>query len=302
MIEKIVHTDYEGLCDSKWESGELPSDRTVVYVPTDHVFEFFESCEQSNKKFVLVSSNSDYMITEQSRHKVEKDVFKWLRFVDTTGLGYRSVMVDTRCESENCKINDRYSQKLYSWTKATFSNIPNNIVAWFGTNLDIEDSRITRLTFGLPKWSVDLLKHQEKTHTLYINFQNNTLDRSSLYAYYKSLQDPRILIEKEVSHEQYIGSLSKCKYALSPPGNGFSCFRTNEALMCGVIPIVQKCIASKAYDNLPVIQIDSLICDVNDLDSSWKNLHDRIDWSLENSSVDFRYWRTRVNESRKLLN
>uniref|UniRef100_A0A7S1AX30 RXYLT1 C-terminal domain-containing protein n=1 Tax=Noctiluca scintillans TaxID=2966 RepID=A0A7S1AX30_NOCSC len=72
----------------------------------------------------------------------------------------------------------------------------------------------------------------------------------------------------------YYEALSDAKFALSPRGNGYNCFRTWEALSFGAIPVVDYHPAhEELYRHLPVVQVK----DWNEvtpqfLESEWKRI------------------------------
>src|SRR6185369_3063317 len=47
-------------------------------------------------------------------------------------------------------------------------------------------------------------------------------------------------------------NMAKYKFVLSPPGVGFDCHRTWEALVLGCIPIVKSSCIDRVYEDLPV--------------------------------------------------
>ena len=50
--------------------------------------------------------------------------------------------------------------------------------------------------------------------------------------------------------------MSKCKFVISPPGNGIDCHRTWEALYLGAIPIVRTSSLDPMYEGLPVLIVN----------------------------------------------
>ncbi len=50
---------------------------------------------------------------------------------------------------------------------------------------------------------------------------------------------------------------SQYQFVLSPPGAGFDCFRTWEALVLGCIPIVKRLPMNDIFQDLPVIEVDN---------------------------------------------
>ena len=58
----------------------------------------------------------------------------------------------------------------------------------------------------------------------------------------------------------YFKQLETFRYVLSPPGEGYDCFRTWEALFLRSIPIVQRDpVKSSVFENLPVWIYDDLM-------------------------------------------
>ena len=300
-MEIIQNTSYEKLCDTTWKEGDLPPDGSVVHVNLDEIVPFFDKVKRSDKVYSVISSNSDYGICYQNDYPVNKDMLSWLKFVDCKGIGYNSLVIPSRCDIEQCRITDIYSIKMYSFTKFTFDEIPANIKKWFCVNSNIEDSRIVNIPFGIPSWSEPLLKITAKDKSLYVNMMLNTVERASLMNYYRQYTHNDLICEKEVSHERFIDCLARSRMILASSGNGWDQYRILESLYCGSIPIVSKGIWNKAYDRLPVIALDSLYLDINEINLIFDELNSKANWDLTNTYADLNYWRNQVNQARDLL-
>ena len=87
---------------------------------------------------------------------------------------------------------------------------------------------------------------------------------------------------------KYRKCLSESRFVLSPPGNGWDCHRTWEALYLGAIPIVKRAYWPFSNYKLPVLVIDewSDLCEMNLANLSfkqnftwaqdfWKNFYDK---------------------------
>jgi len=297
---KIHHDGWKKCCDSVWEGGELPPTNTSVYVPADWIYEFFELVQQTDNKYVLVSANSDYGVTEQVREPVNRDISKYFNMVDLADLGYKPVILPPRCEVEYCKITDKYSIKMYSWTRRTFNKIPDNIVIWFGSNLNIEDDRIVHIPLGIPDWTFDKVEKTVKDKfSIYVNLQSNTMERVMIKNAFRTLPD--VIVEDNVSHDQYVERLKECPFILSLPGNGYDCFRTMEALYCGSMPIIVRDIWSQAYDGMPVIAVDNYLAAYEQLKEFWQKIGGKLDLSIDIPAMSMIEWANRIDATRELL-
>lgn len=270
-MNKIHCSDYKLLADYIYDGDgrELPSQNCVVYVPMDNIAEFFREAERNTKNsYVVVSACSDYSIQYQHAHPVGVDMLKWLKMAPYPEFGYDALVMPPRCRPEFCKITDKYSVKVYSFTKDTFDRIPENVLAWMATNVNINDDRVYRIPFGIPDWTYDLIDQVdagERQTRIYVNFQSNTLERHALKSMLKPY-DPRIiLVTDEVSKEEYIRDLKESKFVLCPPGNGLDSYRVLEAIYCGAIPVLQKDRWSGVYTELPVVYLDNINIYPNEL-------------------------------------
>jgi hypothetical protein len=301
-MKHILHTSYAPLCDFQWDTGvQIPLGNLVVHVPTDHIVEFFNLIEGSNYNYVVVSSNSDYCIEEQSRHPVEHDMQKWLRFIDCNGMGYNPLLVPARCDVAACRHSDKYSVKVYSWTKNTFNKIPDNVLVWFGTNINIADERIVHIPFGVPEQSLPFLAQEfkERAFGIYCNWQNNTIERGHLKEMLKAW--PQVTVSEQVSTEQFIYQLKSNPFIISPPGNGLDCYRTLEAIYCGSIPIIVNDEWSKCYDGLTVIKTDAYANIFDSLVEIWEDKWKSIDFSLDNTPADLYYWESLIQSAKEVM-
>lgn len=282
-MQKIKHTDYQGLCDFTFEGGDLPPSGKV-YVPMDHIYEFFSKILDSKNEYVVVSANSDFSFCYQEQNSVQDDMKKWLNFISLDDIGYEDVNIPARCFKQFCKITDKYSIKVHTFTKATIDFIPDCVKTWYCTNNEVEDDRVVRIPFGVPDWTHDLLfKQRKKEVGVYVNCQPNNLARAEIL---KS-NNPLFVKSGEVDKPTYVSHLQKYSHVLCPPGNGLDTFRVCEALYCGSIPIVFNTPHNEVYGD-HVIRINSLGDIIPDLLNIYPNSN------LENSVVDFSYWRKEI--------
>lgn len=74
--------------------------------------------------------------------------------------------------------------------------------------------------------------------------------------------------------------VANAKFVVSPPGNGYDCHRTWEAIYLGAIPVVlEGCLAKSLVDNLPILSVKSweqfLQTSDSELDEIFENLMTR---------------------------
>jgi hypothetical protein len=84
--------------------------------------------------------------------------------------------------------------------------------------------------------------------------------------------------------------MSKCKFVISPPGNGIDCHRTWESLYMGCIPVVIKNDIYKNW-NLPIIQLNDYSELTNDILDSF------IDKDFNYDMLYMNYWEKIIKES-----
>lgn len=303
-MELILHNKWKTLAEFEYSDKNpvLPPDGSVVFVHMEHIYQFFKDVAKTYNHYILISADSDYCLVEQAKHPVWFDMKKWFNFVPLTEQqGYSPVVLPARCCSEFCKVDDALSIKVYSFTRATFDNIPENIVRWFATNIDFDIPGIEHIPFGIPEWNFDKITamreagmhkkgHKTYREAVYVNFQNNTMERVNMKNACRTWHNVHY-VENEVSHDEYVDALFNMKYVISPPGNGFDCFRTLESIYCGAVPVILNSSFNEPYRDFAIFS-DHL------LQFSPREWEDK---ELDNTPVDFGYWRDRIEKSRNLL-
>lgn len=284
------------------ENAIIPARSCVVHFHTeftDFVFAQLNKLYQQDEslKYILISSESDYGLCLQKDYPVCRDLNKAFYMVDTSNCGYKGIKLDVRCNIDRCKIEDKYSVKMYAYTDCTFNKIPPNVVRWYCVNNQIEDSRIINIPFGIPDWFQDIAEphftdriSKVKNNRIYVAFQANTMERFQLINSVNT--DDRFLVRRQtVSHEQYIKDMMSCGYCLSPAGNGLDCYRTLEAMYLGTIPIVDRNSIVAAYRHTPFLCAGEPLA----------NIYDILPSPLAGTMADFGYWRRMLSDERKNL-
>lgn len=302
-MKYILHTSYNALpcVDLHWDTGlPVPDGNLCIATSTDHIVELFNILSTRPYRYIVVSSNSDYSVEEQENCPVELDMQKWIRFINCRGLGYQQLNIPARCDVETCRKSDKYLVKVYSWSKASFSTVPHNVVRWFGTNLNMEHDRIVRLPFGVPQQSLDLLSVTPKSKfSVYCNMQSNTIERNTIKIMFEGRPD--VISEDSVPVPVYINRLKECPFIISPPGNGGSCYRDLESLYCGAMPVLVDNYISQAYDGLPVIKINSYADILGGLRDFWDNHWQNVSFDLDGTRADLVYWENAISQEKGRL-
>lgn len=253
---------FEHLADYRWDSEEKNGvpEQGVIFCHCDNIRELFATLERNKgngRKYFVFSAESDYGICYQKDSPPWNDFLKWIHFCPLDQLGYNPLMLAPRCFPDQCKVEDKFSVKMYSWTKGTFGGVPASVVRWLTTNCSIQEPSVVGVPFGVPDWSVPHIlanRDNEKKKLLYVNFSVNTIERRDLLADLET--DEFITVQREtVSHAQYFEELSRHKFVLSPPGNGMDCYRTWEAIYTRSVPIVLGTRSNSWFRHLPLLHV-----------------------------------------------
>ena len=313
MMQMIQYTDYKSLCQFSFEHGSFYKGSEVtdtipasvpIFVHMDHIYHFFKRIEGMNREFTVVSAGSDYGLTYQSQESVWFDMQKWIsNFVSIDHKAeYSPVIIPPRCDVKYCKIDDKYSIKMHSWTGFTFEHIPNNVKHWYSTNINIDHPRITRIPFGIPDWTFSKIQarrqksehlKQKRTINIFYACSPNNVERVNLYNALKRIQSgpiseqANIYIGENMSHDDYVAALFNSKYVLCPEGNGYDCFRVLEALYAGAIPVLRGAAWNQVYNQLPCV----IISDWGQILSALPEFQPS---PLDNTAADLVQWRQRI--------
>jgi len=283
-------------------------DQGVVYCNIEHIPDLFKKCNDTENKYVVISAFSDYGIAYQEQHPVARDMLKWIPFVEHLVLeqGYNPLFIPPRCDPDNCNIDDKYSIKCYTHTRATVPSIPENVVRWFAVNPMIMDERIQGIPLGIGKDASDetydakRYSEKEKKNWLYINWQNYTVERQQIKNYFHMAKfEWTTVVNEPKDFKEYLDELSAHTYALCPEGNGIDSYRILECIYLGVIPIVLKSPTTDYMSDLPILIVDSLH------DVYLENLeakHEEVKSKMGNLNMaDLSFWKEEINSAKKLF-
>ena len=307
LREQIIHCEFwYRLCDYKYtQQNYLPTG--VVHVSLGAIPEFFARIKNNKEKYIVISSREDFGLCYQAQFPPWLDIGKAGYIFARPEHSYSTFMVPPRVDLKTCNPTDKYSIKCYCYTKATFDEIPSNVVHWFVTNCMInDDPRITAIPFGIncTKQNFDALdlicniEIKKDKKPLYVNFTFNTYERVELFKYYSTCQFTTV--KKDLSGKEYLEDVAEHAFVLCPNGNGIDCYRTWEALYLGAIPIIEVHPGTfqLLQHKLPMISSATLYLNYLTLDYIYKKLKDLPKY-YEAATIDF--WQHKINNAKELL-
>lgn len=130
--------------------------------------------------------------------------------------------------------------------------LPDSLVHWFGQNILFANERVSPLPIGLENRYYNGSGNVEQIN--FIKSLRKKKDTGIFYSFNvetnKKEREPALAVakkhplgsgnERRVPVREFQTRMASFKFTLSPPGNGFDCHRTWEALYLGSIPIVKK--------------------------------------------------------------
>jgi hypothetical protein len=159
--------------------------------------------------------------------------------------------------NSDCAIDAKYCKYLDN----------EKLIAWFAQNAMIEHKKLIPIPIGLANrhWShgdIGILEavmatSHAKNIMLYMNYavSTNIAQRQAVCDIFQ--HKSFCYVAQKKSFRDYLTDIASSQFVLSPPGNGFDCHRTWEALYLGAIPLVQSSSMNKAFEGMPVIIVDN---------------------------------------------
>lgn len=299
--DQITSYSYESICDYIFDSEhQNPKNGDILFLQIENFPLFVEYCKKTSNRHVIVSVRSDFGIEEQVLAHPNQDIVKGMNFVDWEQIlnkkdAYAKVTLHDTYE-RGCNPKDKYSIKIYARTYYTFSEVPDNVIKWFACNVNVRHPKIINIPFGLseplPK-EAPLFILQDKL--LYVNFSNHTTERKRLNQSFENENSGELTHRYiPLPKNDYLLEMARHKFVLCPPGNGWDCWRTYEALYLGCIPIMEKSIFTSFFEDLPVLIID----DFFELKDSYlkyqaKNMVGQV-YNYDNLKLS--YWTKRIKD------
>lgn len=163
------------------------------------------------------------------------------------------------------------------------SNTKNNKNKLLGINVNV-DTNSTR------KDVVNLSQNKWRTFCNYIE----TIPYKQSY-WQESKIEGKIKIN--VTSEKCYEIMSEYKFIVSPPGAGYDCHRTWEALYLGVVPIIIKSPINEVFEDLPVVIVhDWNVINENFLIKKFKQISNNLKMKKYNmEKLYLNYWTNLIN-------
>ncbi|MEY4440681.1 MAG: hypothetical protein RLY49_307 [Candidatus Parcubacteria bacterium] len=188
-----------------------------------------------------------------------------------------------------------------------FEYIDTKIIHWFAQNNIEYHRKITPIPIGLenfyllksgfPLFFKKKIFKEKIPKILYgFNVKTNIPERTSALKHLE-IHKESFGIPKRINVLIYISLLKKYGFVASPPGNGFDCIRTWEALYLHVIPIVRRGYNTEFFLNIgcPLLLVDSWEdlkkFDKDFLDTYYKNNAYR----FYSKAITMDYWVKKIN-------
>jgi len=224
FLEEVIHGDkYRQAADividgePTFEQAEfLCNNSCIVFCKTDYVFMLFEIMLQSDKKYVLITHNSDYAIDERYASVAPANIVKWYAL----NAAFRSRSLIPIPSGMERPLGGGYSSDA-------------NVLAD-----QLKKSRkIKNLAY---------MNH---------NANNNHGERDFVTEHFKN-QPWVTWRPHGTSFKDFIDNCHSHRFVISPPGNGIDCHRTWEALYMGAIPIVKRSVLTESFVDLPMLIVE----------------------------------------------
>lgn len=210
--------------------------------------------------------------------------------------------------------NSDFSTSQVLELKDNWRIFDNSNYIWFAQNVDIEHPRIFSLPIGLEnsEWFPEINKIETmldmceafdgiKKHACVAEFNPRTHpSRLEVFQYYNSipwcLTNPTI---NGLSFESYIENMIRSHFCICPRGNGIDTHRMWEAMYCGCVPVVERCVNVEFYEYLlPVLVVEDLTkVTYKMLTEAWGNILDNtMRWDM----LYMEYWENFIGQKQEI--
>lgn len=183
------------------------------------------------------------------------------------------------------------------------TDIPTNLIKWYGTNVNYTHEKISPIPIGLENehWHPNkrsiinngIYNKQERKNKIFAQFNPHTfpLERYSICQdiYMQKIHADMYKCINGIAFESYVNNLCTYKYCLCPRGNGIDTHRMWEALYLGCIPIVKKHITHLFSEDLPILLIDDWCQLTSDFINNI-NINNNIDTTI----LTMEYWKNKI--------
>lgn len=223
-IIDVVHGDkFAGMCEfailDGMEPQPIPKGSKLVFCKQDRVDRFFPYIKEYGEKLILVTHNAD------------------------------------------TNINANFMAK---------NKLPENVIHWFAQNVLVSDNRITAIPIGLERPGVGKSSDYaaifaarekrkknkpQKRFLLAINPNTNAALRVPLVS--QLMKCTNVTVVNNLSFKDYLNEIANHAFVISPPGNGYDCHRTWEALYVGANPVVllYDAVNMPFFNGIPMLRL-----------------------------------------------
>jgi hypothetical protein len=238
--------------------NSINKDFIIVYTNTHWVESLFQELSKikTDKKFILITHNSDHELNEVVYRMKPDNVVKW------------------------------FSQNInYLSEKNDIESIPIGLEnpKWFTDSNKISNILLT------------LEKEKENKNLMYVNhtIRSYPLERTEPYELFSDKSWSTVeFYENGTNFNTYINNVYNHKFVLCPRGNGLDTHRFWETLYLKSIPIVKRNYNNTYFKDLPVVYVDNW----NEINEDFLNYeYDRINNSKFNlDKLNFEYWKNKI--------
>lgn len=237
------------------------------------------------KRFILITLETDVcpFAIENLEHPLVYHWFSWNKRVLHPKLTCIPIGLN----------KDRHSRSMNTFFNNNYVDEETNNVKYvektdlFAVNLSVSSNpeRIKLIETAKNKWN-KFCKYIDN-----IPFKETYMRHSHIEGH----------IRVNVTDSKCYDILSKFKFVLSPPGAGFDCHRTWEALYCNTIPIIIESNINELYNDLPVVIVSSWD-EINE--QFLNNKYNEIQNKFANNKFNMKklrmsYWIELINNKRK---
>jgi hypothetical protein len=224
FLHEVVHGDkYRDAADivingepTVEQAKYLLDNSCIIFCKTDYIFMLFEILLVSDKKYVLITHNSDYAIDERYWENKPNGIIRWYAL----------------------NVNYKHPDLI---------PIPSGMERPLGGGYS---SDATVLNEQLKK-----VKGIKNLAYMNHNANNNHGERDFVTEYFKK-QSWVTWRPHGTSFKDYVENCHSHRFVISPPGNGIDCHRTWESLYMGAIPIVKRSILTQTFIDLPILLVE----------------------------------------------
>lgn len=180
------------------------------------------------------------------------------------------------------------------------------ITQWFAVQVNTRHPKLTAMPLGVKTRMVKPLQDGERRDVrdilCYGNFSYHRIGKRPdpiRRAIWQHFSAQPWVTTKAINHEDvgtYVADLGRAKFVLSPPGIGYDCYRTYEAIAMGAIPIVKRQRPiTDVCESLPVLLIDDWSEVTPELlQNVWFN---RESTSRSTETLTMTYWRKQIQQA-----